>query len=200
MVGRSGRVVAFEPSPRERVRLLRHIRLNKCVNVRVESSALGRAKGRGELFVVEGKEDWCNSLRLPSTSSEVKGLPVSVTSLDDFLSHEADPVVDFIKLDVEGAELDILMGSELLLRRKPRPFLLAEVQDIRSRPWGYEAREVIRFLVEKGFKWFAVAQDGSLIGMDTGLMRFDGNFVACPEERQAELEVLMRPRFTDSNA
>src|ERR1700719_74060 len=40
-VGRRGKVIAFEPSPRERRRLLRHIRVNACSNVAVEACALG---------------------------------------------------------------------------------------------------------------------------------------------------------------
>jgi len=43
-VGAGGRVLAFEPSPRERRKLLRHLRLNRCTNVQVEDCALGARK------------------------------------------------------------------------------------------------------------------------------------------------------------
>ena len=61
--------------------------------------------------------------------------------------------MDFIKLDVEGAELDVLKGADLLLNRRPRPVILAEVQDVRTQPWGYRARD-IQHLSHKGYKWF----------------------------------------------
>lgn len=44
-VGSSGRVFAFEPSPREHQKLLRHLKLNRCANVRVEPFALTRQEG-----------------------------------------------------------------------------------------------------------------------------------------------------------
>lgn len=46
---------------------------------------------------------------------------------------------DFIKLDAEGAELLVLYGAMKLLNRTPRPAMLVEVQDIRTKPWGYAA-------------------------------------------------------------
>ena len=49
-VGRSGRVIAFEPSPRECRRLAKHIRVNRCNNVEVEACARGRHIGRGGTF------------------------------------------------------------------------------------------------------------------------------------------------------
>jgi FkbM family methyltransferase len=42
-VGRRGMVVAFEPSPRERRRLAKHLRVNRCANVEVEACAVGDA-------------------------------------------------------------------------------------------------------------------------------------------------------------
>src|SRR6202035_6157006 len=53
-VGRRGKVIAFEPSRRERRRLLRHIRVNRSWNVMVEACALGNQAGEADLFMVEG--------------------------------------------------------------------------------------------------------------------------------------------------
>jgi hypothetical protein len=64
-VGKRGRVIAFEPSPRERKRLRRHLWLNRSRNVTVQSCALGDEHREADLFLVEGREDWCNSLRSP---------------------------------------------------------------------------------------------------------------------------------------
>jgi hypothetical protein len=95
--------------------------------------------------------------------------------------------VDFIKLDVEGGELAVLQGAQRLLESAPRPVILAEVQDIRTQPWGYRASEVIRFLSDKGYKWFSLSSQGALSLMDVSAETFDGNFVACPEESESLL-------------
>jgi methyltransferase FkbM-like protein len=65
--------------------------------------------------------------------------------------------VDFIKVDIEGAELSFLRGAGGVLCDAPRPTILAEVQDIRTRPWGYAATE----LAHRDGNFLAVPEDGS---------------------------------------
>ena len=55
-VGRQGKVLAVEASPRERTQLLLHLRINRCKNVRIESRALGEVDGTAELFLVQGPD------------------------------------------------------------------------------------------------------------------------------------------------
>ena len=189
-VGGGGRVLAFEPSPRERRKLLRHLRLNRCTNVQVEACALGSAPGEMDLFVVMGSETGCNSLRPPNTPQPTKRVRVPVLTLETSLERVKMPQVDFIKLDVEGGELDVLKGADGLLARRPRPFLLSEVQEIRTEPWGYAAREIIEFLRARGYWWFALQTDGSLMPVPADQTKFDGNFVAVPNERMPEMALL----------
>src|SRR6202022_4832032 len=62
-VGKQGRVIAFEPSPRERKRLRRHLRVNRCKNVDVQSCALGDQGREADLFLVEGGAHWGTTFR-----------------------------------------------------------------------------------------------------------------------------------------
>src|SRR5271165_1844245 len=62
-VGGEGKVVAFEPSARERAAVLEHLKLNCCGNVLVEGLALGNEERETELYVVQGGQTGCNSLR-----------------------------------------------------------------------------------------------------------------------------------------
>ena len=183
LVGPTGRVVSFEPSPRERVRLERHVRLNKCGNVRIEQTALGASPGKAELFLVEGMEDYCNSLRPPAVNAETRRVPVNVTTLDEFLSSTRLTGVHFIKLDVEGAELEVLKGASNLLRQSSRPVFMIEVYDIRTKPWGYAARDIVRFLMERTFEWYSLDESGMPRPVDATSPSFDANLVAVPAER-----------------
>jgi FkbM family methyltransferase len=181
-VGVTGKVFAFEPSPRERKSLRRHLFLNHCRNVTVESMALGKENAEVDLYVVEEWAAGCNSLRPPDVSAKTTRTPVQVTRLDDWLNkHEIGPV-SFVKLDVEGAELDALRGAEGFLARTPRPVILAEIQDVRTAPWGYRAKEIIELLSRKRFRWFSITPTGTLQELDLAEESFDGNFVAIPEE------------------
>jgi FkbM family methyltransferase len=187
-VGRRGKVIAFEPSPRERRRLLQHIRVNRCWNVAVEACALGDKVGEADLLVVGGWSDWCNSLRPPAVTERTETIRVGVERLDDVLWRLQVDAVDFIKLDAEGAELSVLQGARELLRGASRPVILAEVQDLRTQPWGYRARDIVEFLVRENYCWFAMTTDGSLRPAATDMDTYDANLVAVPVERVDEVQ------------
>jgi FkbM family methyltransferase len=191
-VGHSGKVFAFEPSPRERRRLVRHLRFNSCSNVQVEAYALGSSQTLADLFLSVGINDWCNSLRRQAAGGDSQAVQVDVLPLDDYLAKSGLERVDFIKLDVEGGERDVLRGAEKLLKWRSRPVIFAEVQDVRTSPWGYPAKEIIDHLQQRNYKWFKIETDGRLQALDVSTSKFDGNFVACPEERIGELLPLVR--------
>jgi FkbM family methyltransferase len=115
-VGPKGQVISFEASPRECRRLAKHVRINSCSNVRIEPHALGSESGSADLYVVNGSCDRGNSLRAPVVSESTFKIPVQVCPVDDVLLELGISQVDFIKLDVEGAELSALKGTARLLR------------------------------------------------------------------------------------
>jgi FkbM family methyltransferase len=187
-VGSTGLVVAFEPSPRERNRLLTHLQLNRCKNVHVESLAVGDARAKADFFVVDGAGTGLNSLRCPSSNEPVQKVTVSVTTLDDYLLRTQLSKVDFVKMDVEGAELSVLKGGGTLLRRRPRPIILCEVEDARTKPWGYEAQEIIQFLLRLDYGWFLPLQDGHLVPLPSGKVNSERDLVAIPSELHNEVK------------
>ena len=184
-VGRKGRVIAFEPSPRERKRLMQHVRVNRCTNVTIAPFALGDFTGPAELFVVNKFEDWCNSLRPPAVNRSTSKIPVDVKRADEALQPLGITKVDFVKLDVEGAELSFLNGAVGILRDS-RPVVLVEVQDSRTKAWGYASREIIECMERRNYRWFGVGDDGRLEAVSTNRGRYDANLVALPEERAGE--------------
>jgi len=187
-VVRSGRVFSFEPSPRERRALRLNLAINFSRNVTVEALALGSQETTADLYVVQGNQTGCNSLRPPDVYSSTLPIRVQVTTLDQWLSQLGISSIDFIKLDVEGAELDVLKGASTFLQIRPRPMILAEVQDARTVPWGYHAKEILTFLQNAGFSWLRLVHDGSLEKLDVGAESFEGNFLACPNESVEALQ------------
>jgi FkbM family methyltransferase len=178
-VGPHGRVLAFEPSIRERNHLIRHLRFNGCRNVQVESVALGSVAGWSELFVVEDVETGCNCLRAPKVSQSTTRIPVFLETMDNSLFLRGIDRVDFIKLDAEGGELGVLKGAARLLRRLDRPIILAEVEDLRTGVWGYAAREIVSFLRQYAYAWFRFTGKG-LRPIENDCGTFDENLLAIP--------------------
>jgi FkbM family methyltransferase len=189
-----GKVIAIEPSPRECERLEKHLRLNRCSNTELVQCALGEDSGETDLYLVEGAQDWCNSLRPPDVEAPVRTVRVPVRRLDDVLAELVVSKVDFLKLDVEGAELSVLYGAMKILQKEPRPAILAEVQDTRTRPWGYAAKEIIQFLIRMDYRWFAIAAKGALLPISCDQEKYDANLVALPVERTEEFLELLGQR------
>jgi FkbM family methyltransferase len=202
-VGTQGKVIAVEASLRERKRLNRHLRINRCKNVTVESHALGELEGTAELYLVCGTETGCNSLRRPNVAEPTECVSVSVESLDCMLQEHKIERVDFIKMDVEGAELSVLKGANHLLNLCPRPVILVEVYDIRTQPWGYPARDIVRYLTSLDYRWYCPLSDGRIEEMDCDQLEYAGNFVAVPNEELASVRhIIVNPehRAAASNA
>jgi len=185
-VGTTGRVIAFEPSPRERQKLLRNLALNGCSNVQVEDCALADAPGEQELILVGSNNSGCNSLRQPNVADLTSSIAVRVATLDGYFAGHPLPPVDFIKLDTEGAELAILKGACSVLRSRLRPLIQCELEEIRTQPWGYHPREIVALLDTMGYRWFQAQSNGTLRPVEDKT-KAEGNFFAVPEERMEQL-------------
>lgn len=181
LVGPAGRVISFEPSPRERERLRVHLRLNRCANVAVEAVALGEVPGEGDLFVFDGRTTGCNSFHLASTAG-ARRVTVPIRTLDQYVANGVVDRVDFVKMDIEGAELSALRGAERLFRTL-RPTLLCELHEKRTAPWGYGARAIVDLVASWNYRWYLVEDGGRLTPIDANQAAFFGNGVALPAER-----------------
>jgi len=186
LVGPTGRVIAFEPSPRERKRLMKHLRINGAHNVEVDNSALAAKTGETELYLADSLNDWCNSLRKPPNGAQ-QVVTVPTKTLDELVSQRNVSKIDLLKLDIEGGELDALLGAEKTLASHQRPVILIEVQDHRAAPWGHKGLDVIRLLEGVRYVWATVSSEGYLERMPTDKDSYDGNFVAIPCEKSEEV-------------
>jgi FkbM family methyltransferase len=186
-VGRHGRVIAFEPSAHQMRRLRWNLRLNRCSNVHTEKLALSSVEGEADFFVpVRGGEGY-SSLRRPEVPGVLRSTRVGTVTLDKYLRDHGIERVDFIKVDVEGGELDFFKGARNLLERADPPVILCELQDIRSKAWGHTALEVAEFVQGFGYQWFKPFPNGTVRPVPASQACYDGNFVAVPPERIAQL-------------
>jgi FkbM family methyltransferase len=113
--GPAGRVFAFEPAPEAREGLRRHVALNGLAD-RVEivpaaaSSTVGTAR-----FLIDGASG-ANAIAAGVARSATASIDVETTTIDEFCERRhIGPGV--IKIDVEGAELDVLEGARRVLAR-----------------------------------------------------------------------------------
>jgi len=159
-LGRSGRVIAFEPSPRERQRMQRHLRQNGIESVAIEPYALTTGEGVASLNVVVDGFTMMNSLRPPQIDHPTVQVNVDTTSLDAYLDRRKIDRVDLMKIDTEGGEVDAFRGADRLLSRF-RPLIICEVLDMVTRSWGYAASDIMGLVRAYDYEWFDILADGS---------------------------------------
>jgi FkbM family methyltransferase len=120
-VGPTGRVVAFEPSPRNLGFLRHHLNLNHNTNVQVMDLAVSDSEGVTRFLV--GKDPRISQI------TAAGDITVHTTSLDRRMGEL--PLPDLIEMDIEGAEYLALRGAEQLLRKSnPVIFLSTHGQDV----------------------------------------------------------------------
>jgi len=117
LVGRDGRVCAFEPLPRNQMFLREHIELNKldCV----ENFEVALSNQSGEHRFQPGNIS--TNGKLSSSGS----MTVQTERLDTLVADETLPPPNFMKIDVEGAERQVLEGAEETLRDHHPTILLS---------------------------------------------------------------------------
>ena len=137
LAGNDGMVYSFEPNPLNINYLNQHIKLNNLDNVKVFDYAV--SDNVGFAFF---ENDTNSSMGYLSNNGKLK---VKTTSLDYLYEGNEIKKPDFIKIDVEGAELSVLKGAEKLLKEfSPILFLATHGEEIHI--------NVIDFLENLGYK------------------------------------------------
>ena len=159
LVGSSGIVHAFEPVPSTFQQLENTLskERNNCT-----PHNLGTASETGEVIFHVPLNDHgqatmsphdCNSWK----SRDIEEVLCSVIKLDEFTPISSLRKIDFIKIDVEGAELPSLKGAEHILRRH-KPLLFVEVCKAWMKSFHYTPKEMDTFLTSLGYTNFKVVE------------------------------------------
>jgi FkbM family methyltransferase len=113
-------VVAVEPTPASARRLRANASLNDAP-IQVVQAAVGRESGTAYLSLAADG-------RMNRVHRDAEGLNVRITTLDDLAQLLGFP--DLVKLDVEGAELDALLGAKTVLAHHPTVLVEAHSPDL----------------------------------------------------------------------
>lgn len=138
LVGTSGKVYAFDPFPINSYLIDLNAKLNGRSNIVVQQCGLGAARSQRRVSMS------AQSL-VPVNAGDLDVISVEVRTLDEFC--EWGP--DLLKIDVEGAEIDCLLGAAALLATGPS--IAVEMHPDMIRSFGRVPEEIFEILPFAGY-------------------------------------------------
>ena len=155
--GESGEVHAFEPMPSSFRQLeMNYELMGKPKNVFINNLALGDQPGELNINLFEGEPTGHASLSDQGRDDAIS-FKCQVITLDSYLEEKEIGDVNFVKVDIEGAELMFLRGAERLFKQKVPPIWLMEMALKQTKNFGYTPNDLIKFMSERAdYDFYAV--------------------------------------------
>lgn len=150
LAGENGFLYAFEPSPFNFDLLKKNIELNGIKNAEIHRKAIGAENEMGKFFIAN-KSNLSSFIKRDDMDMYKNGkiVDVEIIKLDDYLK---DKEVDFIRMDVEGYEKEILKGLEITMQTKhPKHFFIEIHSDLLHKK-NSSAKEILDYLNKFGYE------------------------------------------------
>lgn len=177
-----GKVIAFEPMSQLFDQLTENIQLNEPFRKTITPVKLGLSDKKGEvtLYASEDSNEGTNTIYTTDKFSIELG-KIQLDTLDEQLEKLKINKVNFLKIDVEGAELQVLKGALNTLKNN-RPILLLEINKDACIAGGYQPDDILELLKPFQYSFSKIGLRGSLSKVDQ-LPDFC-NILATPQQEE----------------
>jgi FkbM family methyltransferase len=153
-VGENGKVFSFEPEPDNFCMLKKNVEVNHYSNVITENKAVGITNGKSILYT---SQTHSGIHRMYPSKSCQKQIEINSVKLDDyFKKNNLLDKIKLIKIDVEGAELNVLQGSKEILSKSKNLLIFLEFIPNHIMDCGMIPKDILDFLQSYGFKIFCI--------------------------------------------
>lgn len=147
LVGKKGKVIAFEPDKDNVQMLKKNIRVNNSKNIIVVPMAVSDHTGVGTLYISDSHS---GDHRIYSSDEKRKTQKIKTICLDDYFKSKSK--IDFIQMDVQGAEELVFTGMERVLSENKKINILLEFWPEALRKIGSSPRDFLEMIKSLGFK------------------------------------------------
>jgi len=156
LVGEAGRVHSFEPGAATRAHLEANVARNHLGNVEIHVQALAEQTGEVGFWPSTLASNQGISSIIASGDGQAAPVMVPSLSLDDFAASLGGRRIDFLKMDIEGAELQVIRGGQRLLGGAEAPPMIFEAHQLAPvasalRALGYRIRR-LHYTLEHGLE------------------------------------------------
>jgi FkbM family methyltransferase len=175
-------VVAYEPTPFSRERVLQNVALNGFRNVIVRDVGVGSEPGELEFLVDRSKAGTATSdtalrRKYEKTNDKLERVRAAIVRLDDDVASGKVPPPDVVKIDTEGAELGVLRGMTNILASY-RPSLYLEMHGADDSDKRARVAAIVSFLVQHGFGDIRHIESDTAITEDNAEVAREGHLFA----------------------
>lgn len=185
LVGKTGQVVAIEPSRREFNRFKQNLMLNKISNIKALRIALDESNSIKKFNVAVSPYDGHNSFGpFGYETTKIDHTEDVVTkTLDKLIQETKIKQIDAIKIDVEGAELSVLKGGLRTLKLL-KPLLLMELSDRTLTRQRSNSNQIWKLLTRLSYIIYVFDQSSGKLKVARQKKNYDGeNIIAIPKNK-----------------
>jgi FkbM family methyltransferase len=150
---RAAKIFSFEPIPNTYNNLIKNISINAVSNIQTYNFGFSNIAGEFPFYYYPEGSGNASSANL-TERNDIEIVQCKVRTLDDF-STDKKLQVDFIKCDVEGAELLVFQGGMQTLE-KNLPIIFAEILRKWSNKFNYDPNEIFILFKKLGYQAFTV--------------------------------------------
>jgi len=154
IVGDTGKVFSFEPTPLIFNRLKKNVNLNRLYNIQCKNIGLSNDSGLLKLNISNNGYDAWNSFALLESEKLQSQIDVLVSTLDKELDGVDLSKVKLVKIDAEGWEKFIIQGAVNLFTNYS-PIVIVEFTETNTFAAGYMVQEIYDQMISFGFRWFS---------------------------------------------
>ncbi|HUU17903.1 MAG TPA: FkbM family methyltransferase [Sedimentisphaerales bacterium] len=156
---KAGKVLAIEPIPKTYDMLNMNIEYNMFTDV-IEplNIALGGKEHTAKFICSLGPKNHM-VYEVEDIHRDLPTINVNVTTLDNLLKYRKEiGRIDFIKVDIEGAEHSFLLEARKTIEVF-KPIIMMEIEEHRLTKYNVTAENVFNFMNDLGYKYLSVAED-----------------------------------------
>lgn len=150
LVGEKGKVFAFEPEPRNFELLKKNVQVNNYKNIVLIQKALSDKNEQLDLFI---SKNMANHKIYQQKNQDANSIKIDAIRLDDYIKNQdLTDKINFIKIDVEGAELRAFNGMKTILKESKTLKVFTEFMYHLLKECGSEPKELVDLLIGGDFK------------------------------------------------
>jgi len=151
-------IYSFEPIPKVFENLKSNLKLNKSTNIKIFNHGFYNKNKQLTFYYYPDASGYSSNVPFPGKKGFEK-VQCELIILDEFVNKNKISKIDFIKCDVEGAELFVFQGGVNSIKQF-KPIILSEISRVNQSKFSYQPNDIIRFFKENGYLCFVANEQG----------------------------------------